>query len=206
MAGWVLVAGFCVVGWVTTDPGTLGDALFAGTELWLLANGGGAQVAGVEVTLVPWGNILLVGFLVVRCAGFAARQSPREAGTAVLGVTVALTMAYLAPLMATALLLGHPLAAVRGAAVMAPVLAAAAAWGAGRAVGYRPLDRAPAWSRSVPRAVLAAQLVMVVTGAAALVTAAVANLGRIERLVGGLDAGWPATWRCWRCSWRSPPI
>ena len=188
-ASWVLVAGLCVVGWVTTDPGTLGDALFAGTELWLLANGGGTDVAGLAITLVPWGHVLLVGFLIVRCAGFAARHSPRGSGSAVLGVAVAMTVAYLAPLMATALLFGHPLATVRGAAVMTPVLAAAAAYGAGRSVGYRPLDRLPAWSRSVPRAVLAAQLVMIATGAGALLTVALQNLGRIERLVAGLDAG-----------------
>jgi hypothetical protein len=193
LAGWVLVAGLSVLGWLTSEPGTLGEALVVGTELWLLANGGGTQLDGLAgthtITLVPWGFVLLIGFLVVRAAGFAARQLPRESGASVLSVAVMMTVAYLAPLMATALLLGQPLPAVRGAAVMAPVVAAAAAWGAGRAGAYRPLDRVPSWARSLPRAVLAAQLVMVATGAAALVTAAVQNLGGIERLVDALDAG-----------------
>lgn len=194
LAGWVLVAGLSVVGWVTSEPGTLGEALLVGTELWLLANGGGTQAGGLSlvpegISLVPWGFVLVIAFLVLRCAGFAARHLPRGSGSAVLTVAVVMAVAYLAPLMATALLLGHPLPAVRGAAVMAPVLAAAAAYGAGRAIGYRPLDRLPAWSRSIPAAVLAAQLVMVATGAAALTTAAVQNLARIERLVSALDGG-----------------
>ena len=189
LAGWVLVAGLAVVGWVTSEPGTLGEALGVGTELWLLANGGGSQVGGLTLTLVPWGFVLVIGFLIVRCAGFAARPLPSGSGSAVLSVAVVMTVAYLAPLMATALLLGHPFAAVRSAAVMSAVVAATAAWGAGRALDCRPLDRWPAWSRTLPRAVLAAQLVMASVGAAALVTAAVQQLGRIERLVQTLDAG-----------------
>ncbi len=189
LAGWILVAGLSVVGWVTSEPGTLGDALAAGTQLWLLGNGGGTQVGGLTLTLVPWGFVLVVGFLILRCAGFAARQLPTGSGSAVLSVAVVMTVAYLAPLMATALLLGQPFQAVRGAAVMSPLVAAAAAWGAGRTLEYRPLNRWPAWSRSVPRAVFAAQLVMVVTGAGALVVSAVRHLGRIERLVESLDPG-----------------
>ncbi len=189
LAGWVLVAGLAVVGWVTSEPGTLGEALSVGTELWLLANGGGSQVGGLTLTLVPWGFVLVIGFLIVRCAGFAARPLPQGSGSAVLSVAVVMTVAYLAPLMATALLLGHPFAAVRSAAVMSAVVAATAAWGAARALDCRPVDRWPAWSRTLPRAVLAAQLVMGSVGAAALVTAAIQQLGRIERLVQTLDAG-----------------
>lgn len=189
LAGWILVAGFSVVGWVTSEPGTLAEALAVGTELWLLGNGGGTQVAGLTITLVPWGFALLVAFLILRCAGFAARQLSAGSGSAVLSIAVVMTVAYLAPLMVTALLLGQPFQAVRGAAVMSPVVAAAAAWGAGRTLDYRPIDRWPAWSRSVPRAVLAAQLVMVVAGAGALVVSAVQHLGRIERLVQSLDPG-----------------
>ncbi|HEY5845258.1 MAG TPA: DUF6350 family protein, partial [Microlunatus sp.] len=57
LAGWILVAGLAVVGWVTSEPGTLGEALSVGTELWLLANGGGSQVGGLTLTLVPWGFV-----------------------------------------------------------------------------------------------------------------------------------------------------
>lgn len=192
LAGWVLVAGMAVVGWVTSDPGTLGDALGVGTELWLLANGGGTAVAGLSLTLVPLGLVAIIAFLISRCAGYAARHlSPGSSGggSSVLSMAVVMTVAYLAPMMATALLLGHPFAAVRAAAVMSPVVALAAAFGAGRALDYRLTDRWPAWSRSLPRAVVAAQLVLLATGAFAVVTAAVQHLGRIERLVQTLDPG-----------------
>ena len=121
--------------------GPLGDALFAGTELWLLANGRHRRRRARDHAGAG-GHVLLVGFLIVRCAGFAARHSPRGSGSAVLGVAVAMTVAYLAPLMATALLFGHPLAMVRGAAVMTPVLGGGRVR-AGRSVGYRPSIACP---------------------------------------------------------------
>jgi hypothetical protein len=189
LAGWVLVAGFAVVGWFTSEPGTLNDALSVGTQLWLLANGGGASFGGLDLTLVPWGFVLLIGFLILRCAGFAARRLHPGGRSAVVSVSVVMTVAYLAPLMTTALLFGHPLSAVRSAAVMSPVVAAAAAWGTGRELGYRPIQSWPAWSRPLPRAVAASQLVMVGVGAGALVAAALSNLGRIERLIATLDPG-----------------
>ncbi len=63
-----------VVGWVTSDPGTLADALVAGTELWLLGNGGGTALGGLSLTLVPLGFVAVIAFLISRCAGYAARQ------------------------------------------------------------------------------------------------------------------------------------
>ncbi len=192
LAGWVLVAGMTVVGWVTSDPGTLGDALTVGTELWLLANGGGAGFGSLQLTLVPLGYVAIVAYLISRGAGYAARQFPAASpvgGSTVLSAAVVMTIAYLAPLMATALLLGHPGAAVRAAAVMSPVIALTAAWGAARTLDHRPTDRWPGWARALPRAAVAAQLVMLTVGAAAVVFAAGQQLGRIERLVQSLDAG-----------------
>ena len=164
-----------------------------GTELWLLANGGGTRSPACRLTLVPFGYVAIIAYLISRCAGYAARAPvagrSSGGGSTVLSVAVVMTVAYLAPLMATALLLGHPFAAVRAAAVMSPVVALTAAFGAGRALDYRLTDRWPAWSRSLPRAVVAAQLVLLATGAIAVVAAAVQHLGRIERLVQTLDAG-----------------
>ena len=52
LCGWVLVTGLVVAGWLAAEPGTLGQALTVGTELWLLANGGGAAIGAVSVTLI----------------------------------------------------------------------------------------------------------------------------------------------------------
>lgn len=196
VAGWVLAAGMTVVGWVTSDPGTLADALVAGTELWLLGNGGGTALGGLSLTLVPLGFVVVIAFLISRCAGYAARRQSAgllavagSGGSGVLSAAAVMTLAYLAPLMATALLLGHPFAAVRAAAVMSPVVALAAAFGSSRALDYRLTDRWPDWARALPRAVVAAQLVLVAAGTAVLVVVAAQQLGRIERLVQTLDAG-----------------
>lgn len=197
LAGWVLVAGMTVVGWVTSEPGTLGAALEVGTNLWLVGNGGGSHLAGLGVTLVPLGYVAILAFLISRCAGYAVRQLPADhqgRGSSVLIGTVlkaagVMVAAYVVPLMATALLLGHPMAALRAGAVMTPVVALAAAFGACRALGYRVTDHCPVWSRAIPRAVAAALLVLLVVGVLAVVIASLQHLGRIERLVQTLDAG-----------------
>jgi hypothetical protein len=55
VAGWILVAGLTVVGWLAADPGDLGAAMHTGTRLWLLANGTPAELAGVHWSLTPLG-------------------------------------------------------------------------------------------------------------------------------------------------------
>ena len=42
-ASWVLCAGVAVLGWLGTEPGSLGGALQSGTLFWLLSNGVGVR-------------------------------------------------------------------------------------------------------------------------------------------------------------------
>ncbi len=189
LCGWVLVTGLVVAGWLAAEPGTLGQALTVGTELWLLANGGGATIGPVSVTLIPWGLTLVVAWLISRTAGYAARHGSPESPTVTPMVCIVTTLGYLVPLLAVGLLVGGPMAALRSGTVMLVVVAAAAAWGCCRARGSWPTDTWPAWSRALPRAVLAALLLMFAGGAAVLATGLALNLERMTTMLAALDAG-----------------
>ena len=189
LSGWVLVTGLVVAGWLAAEPGTLAQALTVGTRLWLLANGGGATIGAVSLTLIPWGVTLLVAWLVSRTAGYAARFGSADSPTVTPMVCIVTTLGYLVPLLAVGLLVGGPMAALRGGTVMLVVVAAAAAWGCCRVRGSWPTDTWPEWSRALPRAVAAALLLMVTGGAAVLATGLALNLERMTTLLTALDAG-----------------
>jgi len=187
--GWLLVAGVAVVGWVTAEPGTLVGALVVGTSLWLAGHGVPVQLGGLLVTLVPWGVAALQAVLVSRAAGFAARSARPGQQPRATGVALTVVAAYNTPLLVVATLFGRVDAAPGHLAAVLAVLLAAALHGAGRALGTTWTDRWPAWARSVPRAVLASQLVLLAAGASVLVTGLARHLDRVTALHDGLAPG-----------------
>jgi hypothetical protein len=189
VAGWILVVGLTVIGWLAADPGTLTGAMGVGTQLWLLSNGSGAKLGSTAVTLVPWGATFVCAFLVSRFARFAARYARERPLTAVAGITSVMVLAYAAPVVATAQLLDGPDHALRGLVFVGVIVGLSAAWGSSRALGYSPTQSWPTWCRAIPRAVLGAQLAMVVTGAAALTASLVVHFHRVLALTTGLHAG-----------------
>ena len=189
LATWVISTGVCVLGWLAAEPGSLRGAIDVGTQLWLLANGAGARLGSTPVTLVPWGVTAVAALVTSRSARLAAGQARGLPWRTTLSVTAVTVLAYLAPLTATASLTGGPAQALRGAATMAVVIGLAAAWGASRSTGWVPSRAWPAWARSLPRAALAAQLVLLAGGAAALVVALVARWSRVVELTAALQPG-----------------
>ena len=81
------------------------------------------------------------------------------------------------------------MAALGSGTVMLVVVAAAAAWGCCRTRGSWPTDTWPDWSRALPRAVLAALLLMFAGGAAVLATGLALNLERMRTLLDGPRRG-----------------
>lgn len=196
VASWILAAGLTVLGWLAASPGTLAAALSVGTDLWLLGNGVAVALGPVPVTLVPWGSAALTAWMLSRAASLAARRvrpTSASTATAVARVTLVSLLAYTAPVVVLAVLRGEAWRAPLHWAAVLVVLAVAAAWG-----GIRVLDRGPAsdpgrwWRalpRALPRAVLAAQLLLLAGGAALLTTSLVLHLPRVVGLTGALRPG-----------------
>ncbi|SER20477.1 cell division protein PerM [Microlunatus flavus] len=186
--GWLVVTGLVVCGWLMGDDAELSSALELGTRLWLLACGVPVPVAGLDVSLVPWGVTVLSAALLWRFGGYAVRRvTDRSSGP--LAVALVVTTAHTLPVLATAVFLGEPWRAPgRWAAVVLVLLVAA--WGgaarrSGRAIG----SSWPAPLRGLPRAVAAAQGVLLLAGAAVLALALVAGWDRVVALGSALQAG-----------------
>lgn len=190
IAGWVLVAGLTVVGWLAASPGDLSTALHTGTRLWLLANGAPAELGGVHWSLVPLGMSLLIAFMVSRFTRVAVRFADPEDSEAVrvlLGAAGLATVGYAAVVAAVGLSTGADV--VRGTVGAAVIAAVGAFWGAKGGAGIRLSDSWPQWSRSVPAAVAAAVGVLLLSGAVVLATGIVEHADRISTLATGLGAG-----------------
>ena len=189
LAGWVLCAGPAVVGWLAADPGTLAEALGVGTRLWLLANGVSASVGGLTVTLVPWGATAVVAYMTARSAALTARQVRSDQLAGPVTVSALLVATYLVPVLVIAVWQGEPWRSPLHWAAVILVLGLSAAVGAGRALGRPLADNLPGWAAELPRAVLGAQLLLLASGAALLVTGMVRRLDTVTALHSALDPG-----------------
>jgi Family of unknown function (DUF6350) len=188
VVSWILCAGLAVLGWLAADAGSLTDALRFGTRFWLLSNGIGVRIGAVPITLVPWGLTILIAFLILRCAAASVRRvrGGRRTGAGLVGVIT--VGAYVIPVLVVAMWLGEPwLVPGRWVAVIA-VLVVAAIWGSSRGLGARR-NAPPGQLRTISRAVVAAQLAVLVAGAAVLVTGLSIHLRRVEALHEALHPG-----------------
>ena len=188
-ASWILSAGLTVVGWLAADSGTLGGALDVGTRLWLLGNGVSARIGDIPVTLVPWGATALSAFMLSKFAAVATRRM-RDGEAAGPGViSVATIAAYLVPVLMVAVFMGEPWQQPAHWAAVVALLLGSAYVGGSRALGVGLTRALPGWLRSVPRAVVGAQLVMLAAGASVLVTGLIRHLDRVEALFDVLAPG-----------------
>jgi hypothetical protein len=181
-----LCAGVTITGWLAADSGSFSEAVRVGTRLWLLSNGVGVRIGAIPVTLVPWGLTALIAFMISRFAAASARRVRKgQARDAVL-ISVVTVGAYLLPVLVVAVTLGEPWQVpARWAAVIAALLVAAV-WGSSAALGT---GRGAGKGWVVARAVLAAQLAMLVAGAAVLVTGLWLHLSRVAALHAALQPG-----------------
>ncbi len=194
LSGWVIATGLTVLGWLAGDVGSLTGALGVGTQFWLLGNGAGAGVGGLNWTLTPLGVSLLFAFMTSRFAAVVVRQYVAEhpgvtRWRSVGAVAAAMGLTYLVLVAGTALVVGEPAQAVRGVLGGLLIGGLGAAWGSARSVGLAVGDRAPGWSRPIPAAVASAQAVILLVGAAALVASLIVHLDRVVQLSDGLHAG-----------------
>jgi hypothetical protein len=187
-AGWILCAGLTVFGWFAAEPGSLDGALQLGTALWLLSNGVGVRIGVIPVTLVPWGATAVVALLISRFAASSARQVHAKRKISPTVISVVTVAVYQLPVLVAAWLWGEPWQAPARWASVIVVLLMAAWLGSSRSLGTGRAE-ATGWAWAIPRAVLAAQLAMLVAGAAVLVTGLWMHLQQVEALHHALQPG-----------------
>ena len=187
-ASWILCNAVAVLAWLGTDQGSLGGALQSATLFWLLSNGVGVRIGVLPVTLVPWGATAVIAFMISRFAAANARRAAANHRASPGLISIATVAAYQLPVLVGAVLWGEPWQApARWASVIA-VLVVAAWWGGSRSVGATR-GGVPSWTLTIPRAALAAQLAMLVAGAAVLVTGLWMHLKQVEALHEALQPG-----------------
>lgn len=204
LATWILAAGVAVLGWLPGTTGSVGEALGFGSRMWLLGHLGGIRVGDAPWTLAPLGLTLIVVICLNRTATFAAHQAllghlvrhgaqPMDAPTrlrtiarvAGLQTGVHLVVVLLVSVTSPGTFVGRVLL---GTLVLGAV---STLTGAAAGVGARPIAALPVWARAVPRAVLAAQLVLISGAAVVLAVALIQQHERVTALAASTGA--PAT-------------
>ena len=188
LASWILCAGVAVVGWLAAEPGSLGDALRVGTLFWLLSNGVGVRLGEVPVTLVPWGATAVIAFMISRFAVLSARKVRAHQATGPVLISVVTVAAYLLSVLVGATLWGEPWQAPARWVVVIAVFLGAAWWGSSRSLGIKQVEMVGR-VRAIIYGVSAAQLAMLVAGAAVLATALWTHLKQVETLHQALQPG-----------------
>lgn len=196
--GWILCAGIAVLGWLGGDDAALTDALGIGTQLWLLAHGGGAHVGIYRWTLVPLGFTVVLAAMLSGFASYSARQrqaavegplDPAERLHVIRRVVLATGAPYVAAVTAAALSMGNTGQAFRTVLGAGLVAVLATGWGSSRALGHRFAHQLPAWARPLPNALLAAQGVLALAGATVLAVSIAVRADRVTELADGLAPG-----------------
>lgn len=201
-AGWLLMAGAAVLGWLTSPDTDLDAALVLGSNVLLLAHGVPVRLGGQLVSIAPLGLSLVLLILAQPVAALAARQKAKAQAPAddtgrlwvdgepvvfrvalTVAVTQGIAVAVLAAVLDTP---GGVLRGLLGGVVLGGI---AGLWGASRAVGFDPRQAWPTWLRSVPASMGWALLACLAGGAAALTAALVVHRDRIFAIHEGLEPG-----------------
>ena len=190
VAGWFLVAGATVIGWLAQPTSSFGSALKMGTQLWLLANGGGVEAGGVALTVVPLGLTAVLVLLATGVVGYAIQQaaSGEDAGRSAPRAAAVFTATYVACVLAASLLTSAHLIgrAFIGSALIA---GGSALWMLVKHTDLTIMSRVPEWARIVPKAMAAALLVLVIGAGIVLTTALLQNRDRVVALHDSLNPG-----------------
>lgn len=190
LAGWLLVAGGAVLGWLASDGAPLSQVAELASSVVVLAHGATVTVAGQQVSLAPLGLSLVLVLLGQPLAAQAARQAHRviDDQWAVLGrVAGVMALGWAAAVVVLATLAPSVVSfapAVLGAVVMA---GASALWGVTRELHLSPTASWPRWVRSVPWAMAGAVLVCLVGGGLVLTAALAGGTGRMAAIHDGLQ-------------------
>lgn len=198
LAGVLPPVALAAVAWVQAPDLGFWSVVGVGVRGWLLAHGADVQLGQNQFGLIPLGVSALIVVIGSGLAAFAAAQAAGDA-LAEMGqrerkdLTVRIGGVFLVAyvvcvLFATAL---ADAGQQTGAALLGGVVLGGLGGfiGAGRALGWAPLQWWPAWARAIPRAVGAALCVMIATGALAGAIALVQHRDRVVDLHNSLMPG-----------------
>lgn len=198
LTGWLLVTALLLVGWVSASDLQFAEVLVAGTRIWLLGYFSGATLAGVHLTIAPLGLTAIAALVCSGTAGFAAamarRDAPeeisaRERRAIVLRVAAVFAAVHAVAVLVASFFASTPDESARALIGALVVSAVSAVVGAARVCQWHPLLDLPVWARAVPRAVAAAVLTMVASGAVVLAVQLWRSRKAVTALHEALDAG-----------------
>ena len=190
-AGWILVTGFCVLGWISVPQIKASAVLQLGTQGWLLAHGISVGLPGAQLSIMPLGlTLLIIAIGLGACQQAVLHSQPPangQVGIRVARMGLAFGLTYI-------ILIGVGRGWTEGdrAGQASLLTAVVLVFGLGlvasaRALGWRP--EMPSWVKGAGLAVSAGLAVLVVGGAAVFVAALVAGNNRITRIHDALQPG-----------------
>ena len=164
--------------------------------LWVAAHGAPVTIAGVTVTLVPWGLVVIPALLLGYAGGWAARRSDADTPANVLRLVLAGAVTYAVVAGALAAVTSRPvtsvsLLAAAGCSFVVALLAMG--WGAVRASGVGLPDATPRLVPVVLRAGAVGAVALIGFGAVAATASLMAHIDdavtMAQSLAGGLGGG-----------------
>jgi hypothetical protein len=183
-----------LIAWMASaDSGlTWTQALRLGGLTWVVAHGAPVTIAGVSISLLPWGLVVIPILLLGYAGGWAARRADVEDGAGVLRLALsgALTYTVVVGLIAVASAGPTSSASVAVAVPAALVISVLAlGWGAARAAGFDLLRRAPLTVAVSLRAGLIAAVALIGLGALAAATSLLVHIDDAITMAQSLGAG-----------------
>lgn len=189
LVGWILITGYCIIGWISIPELRVPDVLAFSTEIWLLAHGISMSMPGIRLSIMPLGlTLLLIAAGIGFChQGVMHSTEPAEGqvGLRVLQMSGIFTVVYsLILAIARHLVQG----ADNGPALVSGILMALviAIVGFVRALTWRP----PRFARVISligRSLVAGILVMIMTGAAVVALAVFGGRNQVMMIHDSLD-------------------
>jgi hypothetical protein len=185
----------CAVGaWFSSDTGSFGSGVQAGTFAWLMANGARLHTPVATITLVPLGAVVAAAVLLYLGGRWAGRHSTVTSLREVARGAAASAATYGLVVLAAA---GVTSGSEVNAGVVRPTIAAIALGlafgGAGilRGAGLSPrlLERVPVQARAAVTGAVAGVAVMLTVGALLVAGSLVAHFSTAVNLAEGLHTG-----------------
>ncbi len=199
--GWIVPTAVAALAWFDISEGPFTEVFSSGVIFWLLGHGYGANLDDIPLTIIPLGLSIIFFGICVLLGSFAARQarieapdelSQRERRNLTLKISSVFGIIYLSVLTFGAVFLTQPIGSVGPTIgrllVGGSIIGFGGAWlGASRVFGFKFATWLPDWMKPLPKALIAAQLIMIISGALALLTAITMGRSRIELIHNSLE-------------------